>query len=56
MRSSYPQTDEPNYFPELWILKSAYKIKYVLKFDSSEACKGKKAVVYGRLVRGLVQP
>ena len=38
MRSSYPQTDEPNYFPELWILKLAYKIKYVLKFDSSEAC------------------
>ena len=45
MRSSYPQTDEPNYFPELKILKLADKtclaIENVLKIDRSEACKGK---------------
>ena len=39
MCSSYPQTDEPNDFPELDILKSAYKIEDALKFDSSEAFK-----------------
>ena len=52
MRFSYPQTDEPNYFPGLWILKLAYEvIKYALKFDSSEACNGKKAVMHDRPVQ-----
>ena len=43
VRHTYSQIDEPNYFPELEILKLAYKIclsiEDGLKFDSSEACK-----------------
>ena len=57
MRSSYPQTYEPNHFPELDILKLAYKmieiclkIKDALKFDGSKAFQCKKAM-HGRLVQ-----
>ena len=41
----YPQTDEPNYFHELEILKLTWIFGFAYK---SEACKGKKGAL-GRL-------